>query len=235
MAETVLLIEDDSAVRDVLAEHFRKAGFTVHQASNGVDGLVREGEASPDVILLDLMLPDIDGVEVCRRLRTRTHTPILVVTARTDEADAVEALGAGADDFVRKPFQAREIVARARALVRRAREYAKAAMAEETMDFGPLLIDATKHEVVVRGESVRFTPKEFELLQLLARNAGKMMHREELLEVIWGYDSSIDSRTLDVHVGRVRAKIEPNPREPKTIITVPGVGYKFVPPTDASA
>jgi len=232
VAETVLLIEDDAAIRDVLGEQFRKAGFAVHEAPNGVDGLVKEAEVTPDVILLDLMLPDLDGVEVCRRLRTRTHTPILVVTARTDESDAVEALGAGADDFVRKPFQAREVVARARALVRRAQEYTRAALAEETMDFGDLRIDATKHEVVVRGDSVRFTPKEFELLQLLARNAGKMMHREELLEVIWGYDSSIDSRTLDVHVGRVRSKIEASPREPKMIITVAGVGYKFVPPTE---
>lgn len=231
MPETVLIIEDDACVRDVLAEHFRAAGLAVVEATNGVDGLVKSGGASPpDVILLDLILPDIDGIEVCRRIRSRSHVPILVVTGRTDEADAVEALGAGADDFVRKPFEGREVVARARALVRRAQEYAKAALAEETMDFGDLKIDSTKHEVVIRGESVRFTPKEFELLQLLARNAGKMMHREELLEVIWGYDSSIDSRTLDVHIGRVRSKIEENPREPKLITTVPGVGYKFVPP-----
>jgi len=230
LAETVLIIEDDASVRDVLAEQFRVAGLRVIQATGGVDGLIKSGQGDVDAILLDLMLPDIDGVEVCRRIRSRSHIPILVVTARTDEEDAVEALGAGADDFVRKPFQAREVVARARALMRRAQEYAKAALAEETMDFGDLKIDSTKHEVAIRGEPIRFTPKEFELLQLLARSAGKMMHREELLEVIWGYDSSIDSRTLDVHVGRVRAKIEENPREPKLIITVPGVGYKFMAP-----
>jgi two-component system response regulator RegX3 len=228
MAETILVIEDDESTRDMLASGLETAGFAVVQAESGVEGLVKEGEAEPNLVLLDLMLPDLDGTEVCRRLRTRTHIPILVVTAKTDESDAVQALGAGADDYVRKPFELREIVARARALVRRAGEYSRAALAEENMDFGDLQIDAIKHEVSVRGEAIRFTPKEFDLLHLLARNAGKMMHREELLETIWGYDNSIDSRTLDVHVGRVRSKIEENPRQPALIITVPGVGYKFV-------
>lgn len=228
MPETILVIEDDEDTRHMLVSGLEDEGFDVIQAENGVQGLVRETETNPDLILLDLILPDLDGTEVCRRLRTRTHTPVLVVTAKTDESDAVEALGAGADDYVRKPFEVREVVARARALVRRAGEYSRAALAEEDMDFGDLRIDAIKHEVTVRGDSVRFTPKEFDLLHLLARNAGKMMHREELLETIWGYDNSIDSRTLDVHVGRVRAKVEENPREPKLIITVPGVGYKFI-------
>ena len=228
MAETVLVIEDDESTREVLASGLAEAGFDVVQAENGVEGLVREAEADPQLILLDLMLPDLDGTEVCRRLRTRTHIPVLVVTAKTDESDAVEALGAGADDYVRKPFEIREVVARVRALVRRAGEYSRAALAEENMDFRDVQIDAIKHEVRVRGEALRFTPKEFDLLHLLARNAGKMMHREELLETIWGYDNSIDSRTLDVHVGRVRSKIEEDPRQPKLIITVPGVGYKFI-------
>ncbi len=228
MAETVLVIEDDESTREVLASGLADAGFDVVQAENGVEGLVREAEADPQLILLDLMLPDLDGTEVCRRLRTRTHIPVLVVTAKTDESDAVEALGAGADDYVRKPFEIREVVARVRALVRRAGEYSRAALAEENMDFRDVQIDAIKHEVRVRGEALRFTPKEFDLLHLLARNAGKMMHREELLETIWGYDNSIDSRTLDVHVGRVRSKIEEDPRQPKLIITVPGVGYKFI-------
>jgi two-component system response regulator RegX3 len=228
VAETILVVEDDEATREMLASGLQDAGFDVVQAENGVEGLVREAESSPELILLDLMLPDLEGTEVCRRLRTRTHTPVLVVTAKTDETDAVEALGAGADDYVRKPFEMREVVARARALVRRAGEYSRAALAEENMDFGDVRIDAIRHEVMVRDKSVRFTPKEFDLLHLLARNAGKMMHREELLETIWGYDNSIDSRTLDVHVGRVRAKIEEKPREPKLIITVPGVGYKFI-------
>ena len=228
MAETVLVIEDDESTREVLASGLAEAGFDVVQAENGVEGLVREAEADPQLVLLDLMLPDLDGTEVCRRLRTRTHIPVLVVTAKTDESDAVEALGAGADDYVRKPFEIREVVARVRALVRRAGEYSRAALAEENMDFGDVRIDAIKHEVRVRGEALRFTPKEFDLLHLLARNAGKMMHREELLETIWGYDNSIDSRTLDVHVGRVRSKIEEDPRQPKLIITVQGVGYKFI-------
>ena len=228
MPERILVIEDDPAIRQMMAEGLEGAGMEVTAVGGGVEGLLRESDSSPDLVLLDLMLPDMTGVEVCRRLRTRSHVPVIVVTARTDESDAVEALGAGADDFVRKPFQIREVIARIRALTRRAVEYAEAARADEVLDFAGLRIDTTRHDVVVDGESVRFTPKEFELLTMLARNAGKMMHREELLETIWGYDSSIDSRTLDVHVGRVRSKIETNPREPKRIVTVPGVGYKFV-------
>ncbi len=228
MPEKILVIEDDVAIRQMMTEGLEAAGMEVTGVGKGVEGLLRESASSPDLILLDLMLPDMSGVEVCRRLRTRSHVPVIVVTARTDESDAVEALGAGADDFVRKPFQIREVIARIRALTRRAGEYAETARADEMLDFGDLRIDTTRHDVIVGGESVRFTPKEFELLTMLARNAGKMMHREELLETIWGYDSTIDSRTLDVHIGRVRAKIEADAREPKRIVTVPGVGYKFV-------
>jgi len=228
MPEKILVIEDDPTIREMLVDGLREAGMTVTAVGKGVEGLVAESNSPPDLILLDLMLPDIDGFEVCRRLRTRSHVPVIVVTARTDEADAVEALGAGADDFVRKPFQVREVVARIRALARRAGEYTQAARADEVLDFGDIRIDTTKHDVIVRGETVRFTPKEFELLTMLARSPGKMMYREELLETIWGYDSSIDSRTLDVHVGRVRSKIEVDAHSPQRILTVPGVGYKFV-------
>jgi two-component system response regulator RegX3 len=228
MPEKILVIEDDPAIRAMIVEGLQDEGMEVIAVGTGVDGLVEESRCSPDLILLDLMLPDIDGFEVCRRLRTRSHVPVIVVTAKTDESDAVEALGVGADDFVRKPFQVREMVARIRALARRAGEYTEAARADELLNFGDLEVDTTRHDVTVRGETVRFTPKEFELLVMLARNAGKMMHREELLETIWGYDSTIDSRTLDVHIGRVRSKIEEDARAPKRIVTVPGVGYKFV-------
>jgi DNA-binding response OmpR family regulator len=228
MPEKILVIEDDPAIRAMIVEGLEEEGMEVVAVGKGVDGLVEEGKSSPDLILLDLMLPDIDGFEVCRRLRTRSHVPVIVVTAKTDESDAVEALGVGADDFVRKPFQVREMVARIRALARRAGEYAEAARADEVLRFAGLEIDTTRHDVIVRGETVRFTPKEFDLLVMLARNAGKMMYREELLETIWGYDSTIDSRTLDVHIGRVRAKIEEDPRAPQCIVTVPGVGYKFI-------
>ncbi|MGQ9732728.1 MAG: response regulator transcription factor [Candidatus Zipacnadales bacterium] len=228
MPEKVLIIEDDANIREMLSEGLREAGMEIMAAAKGVDGLVQESEGHPDIIVLDLMLPDISGFEVCRRIRTRSHVPIIVVTARTDESDAVEALGAGADDFVRKPFQIREVVARVRALTRRAKEYTEAARAEEVLEFKDLIIDSVKHEVIVGGKPVKFTPKEFELLLMLARVPGKMMHRQELLEAIWGYDSTIESRTLDVHIGRVRAKIEADPKEPTRIITVPGVGYKFM-------
>jgi DNA-binding response OmpR family regulator len=228
MPERVLVVEDDPTIREMIVESLQGAGMQVTAVGDGVEGVIREQEIKPDLVLLDIVLPDIDGIEVCRRIRTRSHVPIIVQTARTDESDAVEALAAGADDFVRKPFQIREVIARVRALTRRAGEYAQASLAEEVLDFGDLQIDGTRHDVVVHGESVRFTPKEFELLMMLARNSGKMMHREELLETIWGYDSTIDSRTLDVHIGRVRQKIETDSHAPERIITVPGVGYKFI-------
>lgn len=230
MADKVLIVDDDAQIRDLLARVLTKNGFEAITAANGVEALVREKSDDPALVLLDLMLPDIDGVEVCRRLRKRTTKPIIMLTAKGDEIDIVVGLEVGADDYVTKPFKTRELLARVRAQLRRTKEYAQAAEEGELLDFGELQIDAARHEVKVRGEVQRFTPKEFDLLHLLAKNERRMMLREVLLETIWGYDSSIDSRTLDVHIGRVRAKIERDPRNPQMIITVPSVGYKFQAP-----
>ncbi len=230
MADKVLIVDDDAQIRDLLARVLTKNGFEAITAANGVEALVREKNDDPGLVLLDLMLPDIDGVEVCRRLRKRTTKPIIMLTAKGDEIDIVVGLEVGADDYVTKPFKTRELLARVRAQLRRTKEYAQAAEDGELLDFGQLQIDAARHEVKVHGEAQRFTPKEFDLLHLLAKNEGRMMLREVLLETIWGYDSSIDSRTLDVHIGRVRAKIEDDPRNPELIITVPSVGYKFQAP-----
>jgi DNA-binding response OmpR family regulator len=233
LPDKVLVVDDDPQIRDLLVKVLTKNGLETATASTGVEALVQEKNEDPSLILLDLMLPDIDGVEVCRRLRKRTTKPIIMLTAKGDEIDIVVGLEVGADDYVTKPFKTRELLARVRAQLRRTREYAQAAEHGELLDFGEVQIDAARHEVRVRGEVKRFTPKEFDLLHLLAKNEGRMMLREVLLETIWGYDSSIDSRTLDVHIGRVRSKVERNPREPEMIITVPSVGYKFQAPSAA--
>ncbi len=231
MSEKVLVVDDDAELRELLRRVLEREGFEPILAENGVEGLVKEKAEDPAIVVLDLMLPDIDGVEVCRRMRKRASKPILMLTAKDDEIDIVVGLEVGADDYVTKPFSNRELIARIRALLRRAKEYAQASDEEELLNFSGLRIDAGRHEVVVRGEPVRFTPKEFDLLLLLARNDGRMVTREMILERVWGYDASVDSRTLDVHVGRVRAKIEEDPRQPRIIVTIPSVGYKFVAPS----
>jgi len=235
VSEIILVVEDEAEVRQLLRRTLEREGMQVLAVENGVDGLVAEKEKEPSLILLDIMLPDIDGVEVCRRIRKRSTIPVLMLTAKGDQRDIVDGLEAGADDYVVKPFSTRELVARVRAALRRTTEYAAAAAHGERLDFGILQLDAARHEVLVRGEEVRLTPKEFDLLHLLARNEGQMLRREELLARIWGYDSSIDSRTLDVHIGRLRAKIEQDPKNPRIIVTAPSVGYKFVAPQEQQA
>ena len=236
MGDKILIVDDDAELRELLRLVLEREGLEPVLAANGVEALVKDKAENPSLVVLDLMLPAIDGVEVCRRLRKRTTKPIIMLTAKDDEIDKVVGLEVGADDYITKPFSNRELVARIRALLRRTREYAAATDQPEVMEFGVgasgarLRIDAPRHEVVVRGENVRFTPKEFDLLYLLAQNEGRMMSREALLERVWGYDASVDSRTLDVHIGRVRAKVEEDPRDPKIILTLPSVGYKFVAP-----
>ena len=233
MGDKILIVDDDAELRELLRRVLEREGLEPVLAANGVEALVKEKAEDPALVVLDLMLPDIDGVEVCRRLRKRTTKPIVMLTAKDDEIDIVVGLEVGADDYITKPFSNRELLARIRALLRRTKEYAAAADQAETLEFPQLKIDAARHEVTVRGESVRFTPKEFDLLHLLAQNEGRMMQRETLLERVWGYDASVDSRTLDVHIGRVRAKVEEDPREPKIIVTLPSVGYRFVAPAES--
>jgi len=233
MKPKVLVVDDEEDVRDMVARVLEQNGFQAVTAKNGQEALLRDLNDEPDIIVLDIMLPDINGIEVCRRLRTRTTKPIIMLTARDEEVDRVVGLEVGADDYVTKPFSPRELTARVRAQLRRSTEYTQAAEAGEVLDFGEIRIDAARHEVIVRGEEKRLTPKEFDLLLLLAKNQGRIMHRDLLMQNVWGYDSSIESRTLDVHIQRLRKKIEAGVGPPRLILTVPSLGYKFQPPEKA--
>lgn len=227
MAEKILIVDDDRDLSQMVYAILGRQGFECMDVPNGLSALSAEKDFHPDLIVLDIMLPDINGIDVCRRLRRRTTVPIIMLTALDDEIDIVVGLEAGADDYIAKPFKPREMLARVRAQLRRTGEYAAAAAEGERMEFPGLVIDAGRHEILVNGEPVAFTPKEFELLHYLARRDGRVVERETLLEQIWGYNSSIDSRTLDVHIRRVRAKTQED-EPPKRIVTVPGIGYKFI-------
>jgi len=234
MADKILVVEDDKDVTTLVAEALRREGYDPVTAANGAEALVAQREEAPALVILDLSLPDIDGFDVCRRLRQNSPIPIIVLTARSDLVDKVVGLEVGADDYVTKPFGMRELVARVRAQLRRSGDYAKPKSSAKVLDFGDLSIDRGKHEVMVRGESRHLTRKEFDLLHMLASNEGRVMRSADLLKQVWGYDDNIQSRTLDVHIGRVRAKIEENSRRPRLIITVPCVGYKFQAPSRAA-
>lgn len=227
MADKILIVDDDRDLAQMVSTLLAKHGFECRDVANGASALTAEQEFRPDLIILDIMLPDINGVDVCKRLRQRTTVPIIMLTALDDEIDIVVGLEAGADDYIAKPFKPRELLARVRAQLRRTGEYTVAAAKGERLEFPGLVIDVPRHEVIVNGQPVAFTPKEFELLHFLCRREGRVVERETLLEQIWGYSSAIDSRTLDVHIRRVRAKIEEN-ETPERILTVPGIGYKFV-------
>ncbi len=227
MPAKILVVDDDDEICEMLARVLEQDGLEAVTAKNGQEALLRDLNDKPDLVVLDILLPDINGVEVCRRLRTRTTKPIIMLTAKDEEVDRVVGLEVGADDYVTKPFSPRELIARVRAQLRRSQEYNRAAEAEEVVEFDDLRVDAARHEVIVRGESVRLTPKEFDLLLLLAKNEGRIMHRDQLMQNVWGYDSTIESRTLDVHIQRLRKKTEKNPSEPEMIVTIPGLGYKF--------
>jgi DNA-binding response OmpR family regulator len=230
MSEKVLFIEDDREIIEMCGEVLHREGFDCLTADSGHEGVAKERSHAPDIVVLDLMLPDIDGYDVCRRIRVHSTVPIIMVTGRDELIDRVVGLEVGADDYLVKPFGAREFVARVRAQLRRATEYARPREQRHLLDFGELQIDQDRHEVLVRGRTQHFTRKEFELLKTLAENEGRVMRSSDLLRLIWDYDDNIRSRTLDVHVGRVRAKIEREPRAPRLIQTVPCIGYKFVSP-----
>ncbi len=234
MADKVLIVEDDKDVVDLVIEALRREGYEALVAETGAEALTIQRDHHPGLVILDLSLPDIDGFDVCRRLRQSSPVPIIMLTARTDLVDKVVGLEVGADDYVTKPFGVRELTARVRAQLRRAGDYAKPKSTAKVLDFGQLVIDRGKHEVLVRGEARHLTRKEFDLLHTLASNEGRVMRSADLLKQVWGYDDDIQSRTLDVHIGRVRAKIEENSRRPRMIITVPCVGYKFQAPLRAA-
>ncbi|MGC4856099.1 response regulator [Micromonospora sp. DT4] len=224
----VLVVEDEESFSDALSYMLRKEGFEVSVAATGTDALTEFDRTGADIVLLDLMLPEMSGTEVCRQLRQRSAVPIIMVTARDSEIDKVVGLEIGADDYVTKPYSPRELVARIRAVLRRqSPEVAEAGAS--TLAAGPVRMDIERHVVTVEGGAVQLPLKEFELLELLLRNAGRVLTRGQLIDRVWGADYVGDTKTLDVHVKRLRSKIEPEPSAPRFIVTVRGLGYKFEP------
>jgi two-component system response regulator RegX3 len=220
----LLVIEDEPSISDPLSYMLEREGFDVAVAASGPDGLAEFERSGADLVLLDLMLPGLAGTEVCRALRLRSKVPIIMLTARDSELDKVVGLELGADDYVTKPFSHRELVARIRAVMRRRAEPPSPVA---VLEGGPVRMDVARHEVTVDGDTVQLPLKEFELLELLLRNAGRVVTRQQLIGRVWGADYFGDTKTLDVHVKRLRAKIEANPRTPALLLTVRGVGYKF--------
>ena len=227
LAKTVLVVEDEATLVSTLSYNFRKNGFNVITATDGIAGLQAARRELPDVIVLDLMLPKMDGLEVCRRLRADSDVPILMLTAKGEELDRVVGLEMGADDYLTKPFGMRELMARVRALLRRSRQRAPEADATK-ISAGGIELDTRGRTVHKDGVEVTLKPKEFDLLFFLAKNAGQVFTREQLLEHVWGYEFFGGSRTVDVHVRWLREKLEKDPAHAAHILTVRGVGYKFV-------
>jgi DNA-binding response OmpR family regulator len=225
---TILLVDDEDSVRKVLAFPLEKDGFDVVQAADGEEALQRFAENDVDLVVLDIMLPRLDGLEVCKRLRATSNVPIIMLTARDDELDKVIGLELGADDYITKPFSIREFRSRVRALLRRARlPHAAGDDQEERIERDELVIDVPRRTVEVRGEPVQLTYVEFELLRTLAASPGRVFSRRMLLESLWKSADYRDPRTIDVHVRHLREKIERDPRNPELILTVRGVGYRF--------
>ena len=227
-APLILVVDDEQSYRDALRVALEREGFRVEVAADGAEAIERFDATRPQLVLLDVMLPRISGVDVCRELRTRSHVPIIMVTARNAEIDAVVGLEVGADDYVTKPFRLRELVARVRAALRRGRgDDAALVQSDEVLEIGDVRLDAGRHEVQVRGELVSLPLKEFELLELLLANAGRVLTRDVLIDRVWGPNYYGDTKTLDVHVKRLRTKVEDDPAHPERIVTVRGVGYRY--------
>ncbi len=226
MPEKILVVDDEPSILTLVEYHLKKAGYQVMTAEDGAQALDKAIREKPDLMVLDVMLPDLDGFEVCRQLRKAADTPILFLTARDDEIDRIVGLELGADDYLTKPFNPRELTARVKAILRRTNPVQKSDDAER-IDAGDLVIDLRRHEVLLRGEAVALTPKEFELLETLARNSVMAMSRELLLDRVWGSDFFGDARIVDVHISHLRDKIEIDPGQPTYVKTVRGVGYKF--------
>jgi two-component system response regulator RegX3 len=224
----VLVVEDEESFSDALSYMLRKEGFEVSVAATGTEAMTEFDRTGADIVLLDLMLPEMSGTEVCRQLRSKSHVPIIMVTARDSEIDKVVGLEIGADDYVTKPYSPRELVARIRAVLRR-QIGDSTEITPPTLSAGPVRMDVDRHVVTVAGDAVQLPLKEFELLELLLRNAGRVLTRGQLIDRVWGADYVGDTKTLDVHVKRLRSKIEPEPSTPRYIVTVRGLGYKFEP------
>ena len=224
MAERLLIIDDDARLAAMVSDYLAAAGFAVDRRLTGRDGLAAIERATYDAIILDVMLPDLDGFEVCRLIRARAHTPILMLTARGDEMDRIVGLEIGADDYLPKPFNPRELQARIRAILRRGRA---AAPADGALRFGRLQIDRESRTVRVDGEEKILTSHQFDLLAALAENAGRVLNRERLMDLVKGEELDAFDRSIDVHISRIRSAIEDDPKHPRRIITVRGAGYVF--------
>lgn len=225
MEKKILLVEDEKTLAKALKFNLEKEGFKVSTAFDGEEALELFTKERPDLIILDLMLPKIDGFELCRRLRRSSDVPIIMLTARDEDIDKILGLELGADDYMTKPFNTRELLARIKAILRRTELHAAAE--NRVIKSGDLQIDIIKHKVSVKGREVPLTSKEYAMLSLLASNPGRVYSREQLLEEIWGEDFSGDARTVDVHIRHLREKLEEHPAEPRYILTVWGTGYKF--------
>ncbi len=235
MPEKILVVEDEQTLQETLAYNLRRQGYDVELASDGPTALTQARSTLPDLILLDIMLPGLDGFEVCRILRQEMTVPVLMLTARDDEIDRVVGLEVGADDYLTKPFSMRELLARVKALLRRVRilreEFrGSAAPAEDpakVLVFSNLEIDQTRREIRLNGQALAVKPKEFDLLLFLAEHRGQVLTRDRVLESVWGWEFTGDSRTVDVHIRWLREKIETDPAAPSRIVTVRGAGYRF--------
>jgi two-component system response regulator RegX3 len=223
----ILLVEDEESLADSVRYNLEREGYAVTVATDGRRAIERFRAEPPALVILDLMLPEVSGLDVCRAIRAQSDVPIIMVTAKDSEADKVTGLELGADDYVTKPFSVRELVSRVRAHLRRAKMQA-ADHADDVLEGGPVVMDVMAHDVTVNGESVPFPPKEFELLEAFLRRRGRLLTREFLIEEVWGADYFGDTKTLDVHVKRIRRKIERDPHHPDHLVTVRGLGYKFV-------
>ncbi len=223
----VLIVEDDKTLLSVLEYNLAKEGYNVVSATDGVEALEIARKEKPDLIILDIMLPKMSGFEVCRILRKEMTAPILMLTAKDDEIDKIAGLDLGADDYMTKPFSMRELLARARAMLRRAEMQVPKLAMENQLKFGDIEVDIRRHSVTKGGNILGLTPKEFDLLTFLASNRGLVFSRDQLLEKVWGYDYFGNTRTVDVHIRWLREKIENNPNKPKRLVTVRGVGYKL--------
>jgi len=229
----VLVVEDEESFLDALRIGLAREGFAIDVARDGHEALERFRLANPDIVLLDVMLPRISGIDVCREIRAHSDVPIIMVTAKGEEIDAVVGLEVGADDYVTKPYRFRELIARMRSVLRRSsvEEGGAAAIngvgAESPITVADVVIDPSRHEVVVRGDLVEMPLKEFDLLWALASNAGRVLTRDQLIDEVWGHDYVGDTKTLDVHIKRLRNKVEADPSNPTSIVTIRGLGYKF--------
>ena len=227
MSPSVLLVEDETNLADAVRLNLEREGFDVRMANDGAGGLAEARRETPDIIVLDIMLPDLNGLEVCRALRRESDVPILMLTALGEEVDKVVGLELGADDYVTKPFSMRELLARMRAILRRPRNAAGPASPDEMLRSGNLEIDLAAHVVRLDGEAIPMRPREFALLALLVKNPRRVYTRNQILEALWGHDYIGDERTVDVHIRWLREKLEEKPSDPTRIVTLRGIGYRF--------